>query len=246
MTQYQIIVNPHEVVGRSHSGSRSTSKAVLAVAVLAAVACLAVSGLDSAPASTRASFAEARAVSSPLAKAAHPVPTKYAAVAAKKQLHATSPVMMHAMKQHLALAKQALDEEAAPEDEAPATHEPAAEPAAEEGAPAEPAAKGRDAEGGDAVGDLETEAEGKSSEISGALGFHLENEEKCTHKLANGKCAPQLGDGLTLPPMASFFLIIAVAIPAFGMVVVWAREPIGLEGLMQQYKYKEEEMSTHL
>ena len=102
----QIIVNPHEVVGRSHSGSRSTSKAVLAVAVLAALACLAFSGLDSAPASTRASFAEARAVSSPLAKAAHPVPTKNAAIAAKKQLHATSPVMMHAMKQHLALAKQ--------------------------------------------------------------------------------------------------------------------------------------------
>ena len=26
-----------------------------------------------------------------------------------------------------------------------------------------------------------------------------------------------------------------------GMVVVWAREPIGLEGLMQQYKYPTEQ-----
>ena len=28
------------------------------------------------------------------------------------------------------------------------------------------------------------------------------------------------------------------------MVVIWAREPVGIEGLMQNYKYKEEEEMT--
>lgn len=58
----QIIVNPHEVVGRSRAGSRtsSTSKALLLVAVLAcaAVACLAISSVDQVRGSEREGMRE--------------------------------------------------------------------------------------------------------------------------------------------------------------------------------------------
>jgi len=150
-----------------------------------------------------------------------------------------------------ALAKQALDEEAAPAEEAPASKRlpaegseesaPAAEAAGAEGAPS------AEAEASESPGSSDTLQAGADSEaesVGASLGFNLKNEDKCEHKLANGKCAPQLAGNLELSPLASLLLIILVTIPAFAMVVIWAREPVGIEGLMQNYKYKEEEEMT--
>lgn len=239
MTQYQIIVNPHEVVGRSRSASQtsSTSKTVLLVAVIgcAAVACVAISGLDSsASAPAGLSLAEAKAalsVRAVLAAQKHMAPPQPARVhfSARAQAPAASVQKVHAIQ--TALAKQALDEEAAPAEEAPAA-EAAGAPAAEAEASESPGSSDT----------LEAGADSEAESVGASMGFNLKNEDKCEHKLANGKCAPKLAGDLELSPLASLLLIILVTIPAFVMVVIWAREPVGIEGLMQNYKYKEEEM----
>ena len=111
--------------------------------------------------------------------------------------------------------------------------EPEAPPTAEAPAPVAPVAPAEEKLKVPMVGDIKDKAESDAVEISQKMGFHLTNEDKCEHKLKNGKCAPKLGEQLELSPLVSFLLIILVIVPAMSLVVVWAREPTGLEGLMQ-------------
>jgi hypothetical protein len=80
-------------------------------------------------------------------------------------------------------------------------------------------------------------------DMSSQVGMHISNDVKCEYKLANGKCAPKLGDELVLSPVTSLILMVLIGVPALFLVIVWAREPrpaqvpgadrCSLEGLMQ-------------
>ena len=111
--------------------------------------------------------------------------------------------------------------------------EPDAPPTAEAPAPVAPVAPAEEKPKVPIIGEIKDKAESDAVEISQKMGFHLTNEDKCEHKLKNGKCAPKLGEQFELSPLVSFLLIILVIVPAMSLVVVWAREPTGLEGLMQ-------------
>ena len=107
----QIVIHPHEVVGRSRGVARSTSyssgsKAVLVLAVLgcAALACLAVGGGASAANTSGGSLAET--VQSVSARHAPVVPQASRAHFSSKANAASG--RMHATQQHLALVKQVL------------------------------------------------------------------------------------------------------------------------------------------
>jgi len=86
-------------------------------------------------------------------------------------------------------------------------------------------------------------ADSAAVDMSSQVGMHINNDNKCEYKLANGKCAPKLGDELVLSPVTSLILMILVGVPALFLVIVWAREPraahvpgadrCSLEGLMQ-------------
>lgn len=253
MPEYECIVNPHDAVGRTRSPAtgRTVAAIVVTVIALSALACLAFPiGQGAAPTALAA------------AQAAHPPVRVTSAMqhrlAAARPAQGVSSKRFTTAEQHLAIAKQALEE--APAEEAPAQEAPAEEPAAEETpeekapeeeAPAEEAPVAEPAADSAADGDaggLAGEGEKQLEDFGGELGFNLEHKEDCKHKLKNGKCAPHLAPDVDLPPWASILLILFVSIPALAMVVVWAREPVGLEGLMSAYEYKTqgEEMTAKM
>jgi hypothetical protein len=53
------------------------------------------------------------------------------------------------------------------------------------------------------------------------MSLHISNDVKCEYKLANGTCAPKLGDELVLSPVTSLIFMIFIDVPSLFLVIVW-------------------------